>query len=154
MTLPDRSCCSIAEGLALIDKAMRHKTPGPYQVQAAIAALHDRAGVAEQTDWAEIDHLYATLEWMQPSPVVTLNRAVAVSKSRGAEAALAMIEPLSGPLDDYFNYHGLKGALLVQLNRPLEARNALDKAISLARSPVEANHIRQKLDNLVAEQER
>jgi RNA polymerase sigma-70 factor, ECF subfamily len=140
----------IAEGLALLDKAIRHKTPGPYQVQAAIAAIHDRAKTADQTDWSEIDSLYATLERMQPSPVVTLNRAVAVSKSRGAAAALDMIEPLSDTLSDYFNFHGLKGALLIQLGKTPEARNALDKAISLARSPVEANHIRQKLDGLMS----
>jgi RNA polymerase sigma-70 factor, ECF subfamily len=85
---------------------------------------------------------------MQPSPVVTLNRAVAVSKSAGPQAALAMIEPLSDTLADYFHFHGLKGALLVQLGRPLDARQAFDKAISLARSPLEADHIRQKLDAL------
>jgi RNA polymerase sigma-70 factor, ECF subfamily len=139
----------IAEGLVLLGKAIRHKKPGPYQVQAAIAALHDRAKTADQTDWSEIDRLYATLERMQPSPVVTLNRAVAVSKSRGAAAALDMIEPLSDALGDYFNYHGLKGALLIELGKPLEARPCLDKAISLARSPVEADHIRQKLDGLM-----
>ena len=84
----------IAEGLALIDKAMRHRRPGPYQVQAAIAALHARAKRAEDTDWAQIDLLYANLERLQPSPVVTLNRAVAVNKVRGPAAALEMIEPL------------------------------------------------------------
>ena len=73
----------IAEGLALIDKAMRHRRSGPYQVQAAIAALHARAAKPEDTDWAQIDLLYGTLEVMQPSPVVTLNRSVAVSKARG-----------------------------------------------------------------------
>ena len=73
----------IAEGLALIDKAMRHRRPGPYQVQAAIAALHARAARPEDTDWAQIDLLYATLERLQPSPVVTLNRAVAVSQGAG-----------------------------------------------------------------------
>jgi RNA polymerase sigma-70 factor, ECF subfamily len=139
----------IAEGLSLLDKAVRHKAPGPYQVQAAVAALHARAPRAQDTDWAGIEQLYETLEQMQPSPVITLNRAVAVSKARGAEQALAMIEPLAGPLAGYFNFHGLKGALLMQLNRPLEARHALDEAISLARSPVEANHIRQKLDALL-----
>src|SRR5262249_28154717 len=92
----------IAEGLALIDKAMRHRRPGPYQVQAAIAALHARARRAEDTDWAQIDLLYANLERLQPSPVVTLNRAVAVNKLRGPEAALAMIEPLAGRLAGYF----------------------------------------------------
>ena len=74
----------IAEGLALIDKAMRHRRSGPYQVQAAIAALHARAEKPEDTDWTQIDLLYGALEIMQPSPVVTLNRAVAVSKVRGA----------------------------------------------------------------------
>jgi len=138
----------IAEGLALIDKAMRHRSPGPYQIQAAIAALHARAKTAEQTDWAEIDSLYAALERLQPSPIVTLNRSVAVSKLQGPDAALKMIEPLAGALAGYFNFHGLKGALLLQLNRPLKARHALDNAISLARSPVEADHIRQKLDAL------
>src|SRR6185436_18620641 len=70
----------IQEGLALIDKAMRHQSPGPYQIQAAVAALHARAETFADTDWAGIDALYAALERVQPSPVVTLNRAVAVSK--------------------------------------------------------------------------
>ena len=71
---------------------MRHRRPGPYQVQAAIAALHARAKRAEDTDWAQIDLLYANLERLEPSPVVTLNRAVAVSKVKGPQAALDMIE--------------------------------------------------------------
>ena len=84
----------IAEGLALIDKAMRHRASGPYQIQAAISALHARAATPDETDWVQIDLLYGALEIMQPSPVVTLNRAVAVSKVRGPQAALDMIEPL------------------------------------------------------------
>ncbi len=107
----------IAEGLALIDKAVRHKRRGPYQVQAAIAALHARAARPEDTDWAQIDLLYAALETLQPSPVVTLNRAVAVSKVRGPDAALAMIDPLAARLSGYFHFFGLKGALLLQLGR-------------------------------------
>ncbi len=97
----DRSLWSrpmITEGLALIDKAMRHQQPGPYLVQAAIAALHSRAARPEDTDWEQIDLLYGTLEVLQPSPVITLNRAVAVSKARGPEEALAMIEPLARQL--------------------------------------------------------
>ena len=94
----------IAEGLALIDKALRHRRPGPYQVQAAIAGVHAHAARAEDTDWSEIDQLYATLERLQPSPVVTLNRAVAVSKVQGPAAALAMIEPLAEPLAGYFHF--------------------------------------------------
>jgi RNA polymerase sigma-70 factor (ECF subfamily) len=93
---------AIADGLALIDEAMRERRTGPYQVQAAIAALHARAVRAEETDWAGIDQLYATLEQMQHSPVITLNRSVAVSKVRGAETALAMIEPLASDLSGYF----------------------------------------------------
>ena len=107
----------IGEGLALMDKAMRHNRPGPYQVQAAIAATHARAMTAADTDWAGIDTLYAALERMQPSPVVTLNRAVATAKVRGPEAALAMIAPLEDRLSGYFHFFGARGAFLLQLGR-------------------------------------
>jgi RNA polymerase sigma-70 factor, ECF subfamily len=139
----------IAEGLALIDKAMRHKRPGPYQAQAAIAALHARAERPEETDWAQIDLLYAALEKMQPSPVITLNRAVAVSKVQGPAAALAMIEPLASRLSGYFHFFGLKGGLLLQLGRTEEARVAFDQAIALANTAAEAAHIRMHLDRLI-----
>lgn len=138
----------IAEGLALLDKAMRHRAPGPYQVQAAIAALHARSPAAEETDWAQIDRLYATLEIMQGSPVVTLNRAVAVAKLRGPAEALALIEPLAPRLSGYFHFFGVKGALLSQLGRSDEARTAFDRAIALATTAAEAAHIRQHLDRL------
>jgi RNA polymerase sigma-70 factor (ECF subfamily) len=138
----------IAEGLAMLDKALRHRVPGPYQVQAAIAALHARADRADATDWAQIELLYASLERVQPSPVVTLNRAVAVSKVRGPAAALEMIEPLAAALDSYFHFHGVKGALLRQLGRISEARHALDRAIALANTAAEAAHIRMHLDQL------
>ena len=141
----------ISEGLALIDKAMRHRRPGPYQVQAAIAALHARAETAAATDWVQIDQLYAALEQMTPSPVVTLNRAVAVSKTAGPEAALAMIEPLAGQLSGYFYFHGARGGFLKQLGRRDEARQAFDRAIALANSPPEAAHIRRHLDSLGGE---
>jgi RNA polymerase sigma-70 factor (ECF subfamily) len=143
----------IAEGLALIDKAMRHRRPGPYQVQAAIAALHARAKRPEDTDWAQIDLLYATLERLQPSPVVTLNRAVAVAKVRGPAAALAMIEPLAPRLSGYFHFFGVKGALLLQLGRPGEARVAFNQAIALANTAAEAAHIRLHLDRLIRDSE-
>ncbi|WP_334162895.1 RNA polymerase sigma factor [Phenylobacterium sp.] len=139
----------IAEGLALMDKAMRHGRPGPYQAQAAIAALHARAARPEDTDWAQIDLLYAALERMQPSPVVTLNRAVAVMKVRGPQAALEMIEPLAGRLSGYFHFFGVKGALLLQLGRDQEAKAAFDQAIALANTAAEAAHIRKHLDRLI-----
>ena len=139
----------IAEGLALIDKAMRHRQPGPYQIQAAIAALHARAARPADTDWAGIDLLYAALEQLQPSPVVTLNRAVAVAKVRGTEAALAMIEPLAPRLSGYFHFFGVRGAFLLQLGRKEAARVAFDQAIALANTPAEAAHIRRHLDRLM-----
>jgi RNA polymerase sigma-70 factor (ECF subfamily) len=138
----------IDEGIALLDKAVRHHLPGPYQLQAAIASMHARASRTEETDWGEIETLYAALERLQPSPVITLNRAVAVSKVRGAEAALAMIEPLARALCGYFYFFGVKGALLQQLGRSDEARHAFDRAIALAHSPAEAAHIRMQLDRL------
>jgi RNA polymerase sigma-70 factor (ECF subfamily) len=139
----------IGEGLALLDKALRHRRRGPYQVQAAIAALHARATRAEETDWAQIDRLYAALEELQPSPVVTLNRAVAVSKVRGPAAALEMIEPLGPRLSGYFHFFGVKGALLMQLGRGDEARVAFNQAIGMASTAAEAAHIRMHLDRLI-----
>ena len=139
-----------SEGLALIDKAMRHNRPGPYQVQAAIAAVHARSLTADATDWANIDHLYAALERMQPSPVVTLNRAVAVGKVQGPAAALEMIAPLEERLSGYFHFFGARGAFLLQLGRHDEARADFDRAIALAGTPAEAAHIRRHLDRLRA----
>ncbi len=141
----------IAEGMALIDKAMRHRSSGPYQVQAAIAALHSGAAHPGETDWAQIELLYRTLEMQQPSPVVTLNRAVAVSKAQGPQVALDLIEPLATRLAGYFNFHGVRGALLLQLGRAAEARCAFDQAIALAGTTAEAAHIRMHIDRLMAE---
>jgi RNA polymerase sigma-70 factor (ECF subfamily) len=138
----------IDEGLALIDKAIRHRRRGPYQVQAAIAAMHARAARPEDTDWAHIDQLYAALEQLAPSPIVTLNRAVAVSRARGPEAALTMIEPLAERLGGYFHFFGVRGSLLMQLGRGAEAREAFNRAIALAATPAQAAHIRGHLDQL------
>ncbi len=138
----------IAEGLALIDKALRHRSPGPYQVQAAVAALHARAGEAQDTDWTQIEALYAHLEIIQPSPVVTLNRAG--GGQQGARAG-------RGPGDDraagrtarrLFLFLRGQGRLLLQLGRGAEAREAFDRAIALANTASEAAHIRQQLDRL------
>jgi RNA polymerase sigma-70 factor (ECF subfamily) len=139
----------ITEGTALIDKAMRHRRAGPYQVQAAIAALHASAPKPEDTDWRQIDLLYATLEQLQPSLVVTLNRSVALSKVKGPEAALALISPLEQRLSGYFHFFGVKGAYLMQLGRDEEARVAFIRAIALANTSAEAAHIRMHLDRLV-----
>ncbi|MFZ0552785.1 MAG: RNA polymerase sigma factor [Steroidobacteraceae bacterium] len=138
----------IDEARLLLERAAVYQSPGPYQLQATIAALHARATRPEDTLWKEIDSLYEALEALQPSPVVTLNRAVAVWKLRGPEAALEMIAPLGSELDAYFYLHGLRGTLLKQLNRLDEAREALNRAIALANSVAEANLIRRELDGL------
>ena len=141
----------INEGLALLDKAMRHAQTGPYQVQAAIAALHARAPAFSETDWPQIELLYATLERIQPSPVVTLNRAVALAKVQGAAAALELIEPLAGKLGGYFYFHGVRGALLRDLGRLEQARETYNRAIALANTAAEAAHIRSQLDRLMSD---
>jgi RNA polymerase sigma-70 factor, ECF subfamily len=141
---------ALREGVALVDKAWRHRDPGPYQLQAAIAALHARAPSFAETDWAEIALLYEALEQLQPSPVVTLNRAVALSRVEGADAALKLIAPLEGKLSGYFYFHGARGALLKQLGRAEEARAAFGRAIALAGTAAEAAHIRKELDALRA----
>jgi RNA polymerase sigma-70 factor (ECF subfamily) len=138
----------IAEAMALIEKAARHRRPGSYQLQAAIASEHAKATRAEDTDWSAIEQYYRMLETLNPSPVVTLNRAVAVAKNQGPEAALRLIEPLAAPLSGYFHFHGVKGGLLMQLGREREARTAFEKAISIANTPAEAAHIRKHLDRL------
>jgi RNA polymerase sigma-70 factor, ECF subfamily len=138
----------IDEGRLLLERAAVYQDPGPYQLQATIAALHARATRPEDTLWKEIDSLYQALEALQPSPVVTLNRAVAVWKLQGAEAALEMIDPLKSELDAYFYLHGLRGALLKELHRLDEARDALNRAIALANSVAEAKLIRRELDSL------
>jgi RNA polymerase sigma-70 factor, ECF subfamily len=140
----------IEEGRVLLEKASRHQQPGPYQIQAAIAALHARAARPEDTAWEEIELLYRALEALSPSPVVTLNRAAAVSKLEGPAAALQMIEPLATQLSGYFYFHGLRGTLLKELNRPEAAREALSRAITLANSVAEADHIRREIERLAA----
>jgi RNA polymerase sigma-70 factor (ECF subfamily) len=142
----------IEEGRLLLERAAFYQDPGPYQLQAAIAALHARASRPEDTSWKEIDSLYRLLEALQPSPVVTLNRAVAVWKLQGPEAALEVIEPLRDELDAYFYLHGLRGALLKELNRLDEARDALNRAIALANCVAEAKLIRRELDSLATVQ--
>jgi RNA polymerase sigma-70 factor (ECF subfamily) len=139
----------IGEGLALLDKAMRHRSPGPYQLQAAITALHDQAPSPAHTDWVQIERLYTTLETLLPSPVVSLNHAVAISKVRGPLAALEMLQPLAKPLANYFYFHGVKGALLLELGRADDARCAFNEAIARAHSATEAAHIRRQLDRLM-----
>jgi len=125
------------EAAVLLDRAIALRRSGPYQVQAAIAALHAQAPGYEQTDWRQIRLLYSRLQQLTPSPVVLLNRAVATRYALGAEAALAETEPLAAELDDYHLFHALRAGLLAALGRHDEAKNASERALALAVNPAE-----------------
>ena len=125
------------EAAVLLDRAIALRRAGPYQVQAAIAALHAQAPSYEETDWRQIRLLYSRLQQLAPSPVVLLNRAVATRYAIGAEAALAEIEPLAAELDGYHLFHALRAGLLSTLGRDEEAKNASERALALAVNPAE-----------------
>jgi RNA polymerase sigma-70 factor, ECF subfamily len=120
----------IEQGRAALDRALALRAPGPYQLQAAIAALH----AEEATDWPQIALLYGRLAVLQPSPVVELNRAVAVAMAEGPERGLALIDEIEG-LDDYYLLHATRAELLRRLGRPDDDASA--RAIALAPSEVE-----------------
>ena len=135
----------ITEATRLLDRALALRGPGPYQVQAAIAALHAQAPDYEQTDWAQIRLLYDRLQALAPSPVVLLNRAVATRYVLGPEAALAEIAPLAEALDGYRLYHALRAGLLAGLGREEEAKQASDRALALAANPAERELLARRL---------
>ncbi|HLY14798.1 MAG TPA: sigma-70 family RNA polymerase sigma factor [Candidatus Limnocylindrales bacterium] len=135
----------IAEATRLLDRALAMREPGPYQAQAAIAALHAQAPDYGQTDWTQIRFCYDRLYEMTPSPVVLLNRAVATRYVVGPEAALAEIEPLAGDLDGYHLFHALRAGLLTGLGRDNEARAASERALALAGNPAERELLARRL---------
>jgi RNA polymerase sigma factor (sigma-70 family) len=135
----------IAEATRLLDQALALRGPGPYQVQAAIAALHADAPDYEHTDWRQIRILYDRLQELTPSPVVLLNRAVATRYVIGPEAALAEIEPLADELDGYRLFHALRAGLLTGLGRDDEARAASERALALAGNPAERELLARRL---------
>ena len=140
----------IAEGAALVERALRMRHPGPYQVQAAIAALHDQATRPEETDWAEIASLYDALARMTPSPVVELNRAVAVAMVRGPAAGLAIVDRVAddGALADYHLLHAARADLLRRLGRRSEAAAAYRRARELAGNAAEQAFLDGRLRQL------
>ena len=120
----------ISEGQAIVLRCLARKRPGPYQIQAAINAVHSDARVASGTDWRQIVRLYDQLLTMTPSPIVALNRAVAVAEVDGPAAALALVEGLSGPeLDRYHLFHAIRADLLRRVGRPADAALAYTAAI-------------------------
>ncbi len=141
----------ILEGRALVEKALRRRRPGPYQIQAAIAAVHSKAGRAADTDWAEIAALYQLLEWRRPSPVVTLNRALAVAKAQGSEAGLALLRSIEDApeIQRYHHFHAAKGALLAEVGQTAAAIVAYEAALPLTRNPSEIHFIRRKIAALI-----
>jgi RNA polymerase sigma-70 factor (ECF subfamily) len=142
----------IAEGYALVQRALAARPPGPYTLQAAIAAVHAQAPDTGATDWAEIAALYAVLAQAHPSPVVELNRAVAVAMSEGPEAGLALVDRLlaAGELDDYHLAHSARADLCRRLGRVDEAAVSYRKALALARQEPERRFIEGRLRELEA----
>ena len=135
------------EATGLLDRAVAFRRPGPYQVQAAIAALHAAAPEYSGTDWRQIRLLYGRLQIMTPSPVVLLNLAVATRFAVGPEAALVELEPLAAELDDYRLYHAVRAEVLTAVGRTDEARAANERALALAGNPAERELIARRLSS-------
>jgi RNA polymerase sigma-70 factor (ECF subfamily) len=138
---------AIEEGSGLVERALLLRRPGPYQVQAAIAALHAQAAAPERTDWPQIAALYSVLASFSPSPVVELNRAAAVAMAYGAEFGLALIDrpAVAGALEQYRWLHTTRGELLRRLARWDEAEAAYTRALQLSDNTAERSFVMQQL---------
>ncbi len=149
----DRGCWNqdlIAEGQAIVRRCLRWNRPGPYQIQAAINAVHSEARTAAGTDWRQIVQLYEQLMAVAPSPVVALNQAVAVAEVDGPEAAFAIVDHLDPDLDGYYLYHAIKGDLLRRLGRIEDAARSHEAAIARAGNTPERDFLTRRLQNLAA----
>jgi RNA polymerase sigma-70 factor (ECF subfamily) len=140
--LPDQDrsrwdAVAIAEGRELVTAALRRRRPGPYQLQAAIAAVHAEAPTAGDTDWHQIVALYGELLRLQPTPVVRLNAAVALAMAEGAEAALPVVDRLAADLDAYPPFHAARADLLRRLERWTDAEAAYERAVASTTNDVE-----------------
>lgn len=136
----------VAEGQQLVRRCLRRNRPGPYQLQAAIAAVHSDAATAEATDWAQVVALYDHLLAIAPSPVVALNRAVAVSEARGPQEALALVDALD--LDGYHLAHAVRAELLRRTGDVPGAGTAYTRALQLVQNPAERRHLERRLASL------
>ena len=137
----------IREGIAVLDEALALKEPGPYQVQAAISALHAEAATPDATDWPQIVALYDTLAAMMPSPVVEVNRAVAVAMARGPREGLALLHRIDG-LDHYYPYHAARADLLRRMNQREAAADAYRRALELCGNSAERAYLQRRLDEM------
>lgn len=136
----------IREGLAILDEALALTDPGPYQVQAAISALHAEAPTAAETDWRQIVALYDTLATMTPSVVVEVNRAVAVAMAQGAPAGLQMLLRLEGQADSFYPYHVARADLLYRTGQREAAADAYKQALTLCGNHAERAYLQRRLD--------
>jgi RNA polymerase sigma-70 factor (ECF subfamily) len=136
----------IAEGQAIVRRCLRRNQPGPYQVQAAINAVHSNAPTGAATDWGQIVQLYDQLLALVPTPVVALNRAVAVAEVEGPEAGLALVDALD--LDDFYLFHAIRADLLRRLHRGAEAAAAYESAIALSENAAERDFLRRSRQSL------
>lgn len=138
----------VQEGQDLVRKCLRRNAPGPYQLQAAIAAVHCDAATADDTDWAQIVALYDHLLRVAPSPIVALNRAVAVAELRGPVEGLALVDVLD--LDGYHLAHAVRAELLRRTGDDVGARTAYDRALGLVTNPAERRHLERRVATLTA----
>ena len=138
----------IREGIDVLEAALSRHRPGPYQLQAAIGAVHAEAPTPGDTDWPQIVALYGRLALLVPSPVVELNRAVAVAMADGPERGLAMIEPLAERLDSYQPFHAARADLLRRLHRAGDAAAAYQRAIELTTNAAELRFLESRLAGL------
>jgi RNA polymerase sigma-70 factor (ECF subfamily) len=140
----------IREGAALVGRALRMHDPGPYQLQAAIAAVHDEAQTPDRTDWTQIAALYRELERRSPSPVVALNSAVAVAMADGIEQGLRRIDEIAatGVLDGYPYLHAARADLLRRLGRSNDARVAYERALGLTANAAERRFLRRRIEEV------
>jgi RNA polymerase sigma-70 factor (ECF subfamily) len=142
----------IQEGIALVVRALKLRNPGPYQIQAAIAACHAEANRHEMTDWRQIAALYQTLNSFTPSPVVELNHAVAVAMAEGPEAGLQIVERIDATkeLDDYYLFHATKADLFRRLGASQSAAECYSRAISLSENIRETEYLKRRLNEVLA----
>jgi RNA polymerase sigma-70 factor (ECF subfamily) len=140
---------NIGEGISILDEALALHDPGPYQVQAAISALHAEAPTAEATDWRQIAALYARLAAMTPSMVVEVNRAVAVAMAEGPDAGLQMLLRLESHADNFYPYHAACADLLRRTQQIEAAADAYRRAIDLCGNQTERTHLQRRLDEML-----
>jgi RNA polymerase sigma factor (sigma-70 family) len=140
----------IEEGVRLLERALERRRPGPYQLQAAIAALHAQAASTEQTDWPQIAALYAELHRLSPTPVVALNHAVAIAQTGRLDEALALIEAIDG-LERYHLLHATRADFLRRLGRSDDAATAYQRALALTKNPAEIRFLQRRLAELAGD---